>query len=302
MQRVLCAELSDHVGRTVRLAGWVHRRRLLKSVAFLILRDRSGLAQIVVGGAELAGPSATRTALEALPEETVVTVTGRVVSNVDAPGGAELVDPSWVELSDPARPLPFDLYRPELRANLPTMLDHAPVALRHPRQRAAFELAAAAVAGFRSTLDGLGFTEVQTPKIVGSSTESGATVFTLDYSGRPAYLAQSPQFYKQTLVGVFERWTARLLEADNVREVTLFPRDLHRLAPYPRAVRRRCERGSGCARTVPGPCPGAAQACRTLLPAVPTPGRCCCRRAPCDGSRPPPPRRRRGPETVQLSP
>jgi aspartyl/asparaginyl-tRNA synthetase len=69
------------------------------------------------------------------------------------------------------------------------------------------------------------------PKIVGSSTESGATVFTLDYSGRPAYLAQSPQFYKQTLVGVFERWTARLLEADNVREVTLFPRDLHRLAP-----------------------------------------------------------------------
>jgi nondiscriminating aspartyl-tRNA synthetase len=101
--------------------------------------------------------------------------------------------------------VPFDLYRPTLTATLPTMLDHAAVALRHPRRQAIFRAGAAAVAGFRSTLDGLGFVEVQTPKLVASATESGATVFALDYFGRRAYLAQSPQFYKQTLVGVFER-------------------------------------------------------------------------------------------------
>jgi nondiscriminating aspartyl-tRNA synthetase len=68
-----------------------------------------------------------------------------------------------------------------------------------------FRIAAASIAGFRATLDRLGFTEIQTPKIVASATESGANVFALDYFGRPAYLAQSPQFYKQAMVGVFER-------------------------------------------------------------------------------------------------
>jgi nondiscriminating aspartyl-tRNA synthetase len=109
------------------------------------------------------------------------------------------------ELSDPAQPPPFDLYRPGLTAALPTILDHAPTTLRHPQLRAGFEIATASAAGFRGALDRLDFTEVFTPKIVESATESGANVFRLDYFGRPAYLAQSPQFYKQALVGVFER-------------------------------------------------------------------------------------------------
>jgi nondiscriminating aspartyl-tRNA synthetase len=199
MSRVLAAQLPHHAGETVTLAGWLHRRRLLKSVAFAILRDRSGLAQVVVAD------EAARAALERLPEETVLAVTGRAVANPDAPGGVELHEPAWQELSGPAAEPPFDLYRPELRATLPTVLDNAAVALRHPRQRAPFEIAAAAVAGFRATLDLLDFTEVHTPKIVASATESGANVFGIDYFGRRAYLAQSPQFYKQTMVGVFER-------------------------------------------------------------------------------------------------
>ncbi|GAA4218170.1 hypothetical protein GCM10023075_00310 [Streptosporangium album] len=81
----------------------------------------------------------------------------------------------------------------------------AQVVLRHPRLRAPFEIAAAGVAGFRAALDGLGFLESQTPKIVGTATGSGANVFGIDYFGRPAFLAQSPQFFKQALVGVFER-------------------------------------------------------------------------------------------------
>src|SRR5208282_1826727 len=76
---------------------------------------------------------------------------------------------------------------------------------RHPQLRAGFEIAAASAAGFRAAMDGLGFTEIFTPKIVESATEGGANVFKLDYFGRPAYLAQSPQFYKQAMVGVFER-------------------------------------------------------------------------------------------------
>ena len=108
-------------------------------------------------------------------------------------------------LSEPAAPPPFDLFRPEPGASLPVVLDAAPVALRHPRLRAPFEIAAAAVRGFRAALDAQGFTEVFTPKVVGTATESGANVFELDWFGRPAYLAQSPQFFKQAMVGVFER-------------------------------------------------------------------------------------------------
>ncbi|HEX6969683.1 MAG TPA: aspartate--tRNA(Asn) ligase [Micromonosporaceae bacterium] len=199
MQRVLSRHLPRHVGETVTVAGWVHRRRLLKSVAFLIVRDATGLAQAVVT------EPAVRAELAALPEETVVAVTGRVVANSAAPAGVELVEPEIRPLGSPADPPPFDLYRPTLTATLPTQLDHASLALRHPRRTAALRISAAAVAGFRSALDGLGFVEIHTPKIVASATESGANVFAVDYFGRPAYLAQSPQFYKQLMVGVFER-------------------------------------------------------------------------------------------------
>ncbi|SCL17794.1 nondiscriminating aspartyl-tRNA synthetase [Micromonospora pallida] len=199
MQRILSAQLPTHVGTTVRIAGWVHRRRLLKSVAFLIVRDATGTAQVVV-----ADP-ATRTAVEAATEETVVEVVGTVTANPAAPAGVELTDPTVRPLGPPAVPPPFDLFRPTLTASLPTQLDHAPVALRHARRSAALRVSAAAVAGFRAALDARGFVEIHTPKIVGSSTESGANVFALDYFGRPAYLAQSPQFYKQLMVGVLER-------------------------------------------------------------------------------------------------
>ncbi|MCT2278433.1 aspartate--tRNA(Asn) ligase [Micromonospora chalcea] len=199
MQRILSSQLPAHVGSTVRLAGWVHRRRLLKSVAFLVLRDGGGLAQVVV-----AAP-AVRAQVEALTEETVVEVVGTVVANPAAPAGVEVVEPTVRPLGPPAVPPPFDLYRPVLTAGLSTQLDHAPVALRHPVRSAALRISAAAVSGFRATLDGEGFVEVHTPKVVASSTESGANVFALDWFGRPAYLAQSPQFYKQLMVGVFER-------------------------------------------------------------------------------------------------
>jgi nondiscriminating aspartyl-tRNA synthetase len=191
--RVLSNELSRHVGEHVRLAGWIHSRRDLGALSFLVLRDRGGLAQIV-----------SSEPLELAPE-TVIEVEGQVVAAGQAPAGVELQKPSFRVLARPVDQPPVELRRPVLKETLPTRLDFAPVALRHPRERAKFELAAASVAGFRDALDRLGFTEISTPKIVASATESGADVFAIDYFDQAAFLAQSPQFYKQTMVGVFER-------------------------------------------------------------------------------------------------
>jgi len=198
--RVLARDLASHPeGARATLAGWVHRRRLLASVTFVVMRDRSGLVQVVAKDPEVIA------SLGALPEETVVEVTGRVVHNPAAPGGAELVEPVFTPLTEPALPPPAELWRPTFGAGLPTRLDHAAVTLRHPRHRAAWEIASASLRGFRSALVSLEFTEIVTPKLVGTATESGANVFTVDYFGQLAYLAQSPQLYKQMLVGVFER-------------------------------------------------------------------------------------------------
>lgn len=195
--RTLCAQLPK--SGPVIVEGWIHRRRRLSSVTFLILRDRSGSAQVV------AEEAAVRADIDTLGEETVVRISGIAQANPQAPGGVEITGPEITVLSSIAETPPVELWRPSLSAGLPVLLDNAAVTWRHPRRRAVWELAAASVHGFRRSLDGLGFTEIQTPKIVGGSTESGANVFQLDYLGRPAYLAQSPQFYKQTMVGVFER-------------------------------------------------------------------------------------------------
>lgn len=200
--RVLASELSAHVGEQVTVAGWLHRRRELKSITFLIIRDRTGLAQVVLPDEALGEASG---AVGGLTEETAVQVTGQVVASAQAPGGAEITAVAVTPLGEPAEPPPFDLYRPTVTAALPTILDHAPTSLRHPMLSAGLRIAAASEAGFRAALDARGFTEIHTPKIVQSATESGANVFAIDYFGQPAYLAQSPQFYKQAMVGVFER-------------------------------------------------------------------------------------------------
>lgn len=197
--RTLAAELAAaEPGSTVTLRGHVHRRRELAAVTFLVVRDRTGLAQVVLRPEEVPDGGLP-------PEETAVEVTGRATPNSQAPGGVEVTAPTVTALTEPAQTPPVELWRPALKTGLPTLLDHAPVTWRHPAQRARWELAAASLRGFRRTLDDRGFTEVHSPKIVESVTESGANVFEIDYFGRPAYLAQSPQFYKQQLVGVFER-------------------------------------------------------------------------------------------------
>ena len=200
MQRTLARDLAAaRPGETTTVEGWVHRRRAVASVTFLVVRDRSGLTQVVVKDPD------TVAQVAGLGEETVVRVTGTLSTNASAPGGVEIVDPVVEALGDPSATPPVELWRPGLSAGLPTLLDHAGVSLRHRVRQARWQVAAASLRGFRDTLDGADFTEVHSPKLVEAATESGANVFEVDYFGRPAYLAQSPQFYKQVLVGVFER-------------------------------------------------------------------------------------------------
>ena len=199
MQRSFAASLPEQIGSEIRLEGWVHNVRRLRRVAFVLVRDRSGIAQVVVENDELLA------IVDGTERESVVEVRGDVVANTAAPAGVEVRAVAIVVVAPAVEPPPIDLFRPAMNVQLRTQLDHAAVAWRHPVQRAKWQLAAASMAGFRATLDRLGFTEIQTPKLVASATEGGANVFRVDYFGRPAFLAQSPQFYKQSLAGVFER-------------------------------------------------------------------------------------------------
>ena len=197
--RIHTDELAEHVGRPVVLHGWLHRIRDLGGISFVLVRDSEGLAQVVLRSGEAAA------LVRELNLESAIEIHGEVVANHQAPGGHELVNTSVRVVAPAAQPPPFDLFRPEIPAQLPTILDHAAVSLRHARSREALRIAARSVEGFRNLLRARGFTEIFTPKIVATSTESGATVFPVDYFGRKAYLAQSPQLYKQVMVGVFER-------------------------------------------------------------------------------------------------
>ncbi len=162
------------------------------------MRDARGVAQVVLEDEDFGA------SLSAIAHESVLDVEGLVTSEPQAPGGVELKQPTIRVLVESVEP-PVDLYRPALRAQLPTILDHAAVSLRHPRRRVHFQLAAASLSGFRAALRAKNFVEIQTPKIVAAATEGGANLFPVNYFGRPAFLAQSPQFYKQIMVGVFER-------------------------------------------------------------------------------------------------
>jgi nondiscriminating aspartyl-tRNA synthetase len=196
MERVRSIEVARHVGGRVRVAGWLRVHRALGGVTFAVVRDGWGEIQAVWEGTDpLAGVGA----------ESVVELIGDVADAPTALGGVEIREPTCQVISAVTEPTPIALSGRALRATLPVLLDAAVVANRHPTRRAVFALAAEVMAAFRACLDERGFTEIQTPKIVGASTEGGANVFGVDYFGRPAFLAQSPQFYKQVMVGVFER-------------------------------------------------------------------------------------------------
>ena len=192
-------EMAQHVGERVVLHGWLHHVRKLGGVSFVLLRDGWGIVQIVAMHARELAP------LSQLAQGSILQVEGVVVTEKQAVSGVELHSPTFTVLESIEAQPPLTLHKRSIKAALPTILNHAVVANRHPERQATFRLAAGVMAGFRETLNARHFTEVQTPKLVEAATEGGANVFGVDYFGRKAYLAQSPQFYKQIMVGVFER-------------------------------------------------------------------------------------------------
>ena len=201
MERIRTTEVQAHVGERVCVQGWLHAVRRLGGVNFLVLRDGWGTVQAVT---EQETELAPITQAE-LQTESLIALEGLVVASAQAPGGVELQQLQITVLTPVREALPVLISKREVKAQLPVLLDHAVVTNRHPGRRALFRLSAGVMAAFRGYLNSIGFTEIQTPKVVASATESGANVFAIDYFGRPAYLAQSPQFYKQIMVGVFER-------------------------------------------------------------------------------------------------
>ena len=197
------SEFKDHVDGVISISGYVHRIREMTGFAFIILRTARETVQCVYA------PEFSDYRLdEKLVEEACVKVTGKVVASKDRDGNDryELQIHDIKILSLPAEPLPIVINKKQLdNIQLNTILDMRPIAMRNPKERAIFKLQEGIARGFREFLNKNGFTEIRSPKINFAGAEGGTNVFKLDYFGKTVFLAQSPQLYKQALVGVFGR-------------------------------------------------------------------------------------------------
>lgn len=188
-----------YIGQQVKVNGAIHTIRDMGEVAFVVLRKREGLLQCVYEEGTAEFP------LKELKEAAAVEVTGVLEIEERAPGGRELRLKSVRLLSLPAAAMPLPVAKWKLNTSLEAKLNMRSVSLRNVRERAKFKLQEGLVRGFRDFLYSQGFTEIHTPKIGAKSAEGGSNLFRLDYFHRPAVLQQSPQLYKQMMVGVFDR-------------------------------------------------------------------------------------------------
>jgi nondiscriminating aspartyl-tRNA synthetase len=199
-ERVLIRDLKKHIGNDVTIGGWVHSIRKQGKIVFVLIRDRTGVAQVVCN------PEMIRE--RDLRNESVLFTTGTVIEDERADGGVELILKSEQVLSNPKKRLPILVNEKAdyQKLELETLLNHRVLSLRNPKRNLIFRLQADIIDTFRTYLRSEGFTEVTTPKIIATGTEGGTQLFTVDYFDRLSYLAQSPQFYKQMLVGAgYER-------------------------------------------------------------------------------------------------
>ena len=190
---------GSYEGKSVKVNGAVHTIRDMGEVAFIVLRKREGLLQCVYEEGK------TQFDLKDLKEAATIEVEGTVKPEERAPHGFEIRLDKIKVLSEPAAPMPLAISKWKLNTSLEANLNNRAIALRNIRERAKFRIQEGVVRGFRDFLYGQGFTEIHTPKIGAKSAEGGANLFRLEYFHRPAVLQQSPQFYKQMMVGVFDR-------------------------------------------------------------------------------------------------
>lgn len=195
-KEIEATKLSEHIGELVTLHGSIYKVRKMSGFSFVILRTARYMVQCVCDRQEV---------LERLQEEDCVELTAEVVKEERAKTGVELHIAEVKVLSEPIAQMPIVMNQKLIEASLENKLDYRPLTLRNEKERAIFKLQEGLLRGIRRFFQAEGFTEIHSPKIVYAGAEGGANIFKLDYFGRDAYLAQSPQFYKQMMVGVFER-------------------------------------------------------------------------------------------------
>lgn len=198
MKRLLTENLYSHMGERVKIQGWIHRIRKIGKIAFLIIRDRSGVVQCVLNPKTID--------IKGLKLECVVEVIGEVKKRNAETKESELLVETLMIISQVTEDLPVEINKDELEVNIDTLLNNRVLTLRHLKTNAIFKIQAALAQGFAEFLKNEDFTQVYSPKIVAEGTEGGTGLFELKYFEKKAYLAQSPQFYKQMLVGAgYER-------------------------------------------------------------------------------------------------
>lgn len=175
------------------VVGRLYALREMGGITFAVIQDRGGLVQAVFDQKVDVKPGS------------IVSVVGIVKEEKRAPIGVELTGKTLEVIQAPVEDLPLDITKRELKVELPTLLDYRAITLRHETVRSIFKVADTMLAAYSQAMRARDFTEVKTPKILGAASEGGANFFTLDYFGTQAFLAQSPQFYKQMCVGAFER-------------------------------------------------------------------------------------------------
>ena len=190
-------DLSNDSGTTQTLCGWLQDTRNLGGIAFLQLRDHTGVVQLTLPKGKVGKENFK--AWTSLSRESVISVTGEVKANQEAPGGIEVVPQEFQVLNESATPLPLGIID-KVEAELETRLTNRYLDLRKPEVAAYFRVRSAISAASHSSLRDQGFLEVQTPKIIASATEGGTGLFPVRYFEKEVYLAQSPQLYKQTLM------------------------------------------------------------------------------------------------------
>lgn len=201
MIRTLVRDVPSKIGETVTVSGWLHKKRLMGGLNFITVRERSGLIQTLVDNKD------ELEKLRGLQIGTVLSLTGKVVADERAPGGAELHD-VLVQVDVPVvdePPIEIDKPLSHQPENLDTLFNNRVIGLRNLQEASIFKIQAGIKEAVRQYLHSQEFTEFNSPKLLPQATEGGAEVFKLDYFGKEATLAQSAQFYKQILVGVYER-------------------------------------------------------------------------------------------------
>lgn len=208
MERILIQEATAEVGKIVKLKGWVNVRRDHGKLIFIDLRDRSGVIQMVI----IPDKEEAYKVAKDVRSEYILEVEGLIkkrpggaVKDGVATGGVEMEVEKITVLAKPEEELPLDVSEETLNLNLDTLLDNRGVALRNEKLKSIFRIYAEILKSYAEFMRKDGFMEIKTPKIINAATEGGANFFKIKYFEREAYLAQSPQFYKQAGVGIFER-------------------------------------------------------------------------------------------------